>query len=69
MPADVEIGGAYLPPIAQALLLAWLILLLLNPLLRRFGVLQWVWHEALFQGALYCAICAGLILWMGEMSR
>ncbi|MFO6381198.1 DUF1656 domain-containing protein, partial [Pseudomonas aeruginosa] len=31
MPADVEIGGAYLPPIAQALLLAWLILLLLNP--------------------------------------
>ncbi len=45
------------------------ILLLLNPLLRRFGVLQRVWHEALFQGALYCAICAGLILWMGEMSR
>lgn len=34
MPADVEIGGAYLPPIAQALLLAWLIFLLLNPLLR-----------------------------------
>ncbi|MDU1800242.1 MAG: DUF1656 domain-containing protein, partial [Pseudomonas aeruginosa] len=22
-----------------------------------------------FKGALYCAICAGLILWMGEMSR
>ncbi len=40
MPADGEIGGAYLPPIAQALLLAWLILLLLNPLLRRFGVLH-----------------------------
>lgn len=52
MPADVEVGGAYLPPIAQALLLAWLILLLLNPLLRRLGVLQRVWHEALFQGAL-----------------
>lgn len=53
----------------RSVVLAWLILLLLNPLLRRFGVLQRVWHEALFQGALYCAICAGLILWMGEMSR
>jgi hypothetical protein len=33
--------------------------------LRRFGVLRFVWHEALFEGALYACVCATLILVMG----
>jgi len=54
MPVDIELGGVYLPPLAQALLLA-------------FGVLRLVWHEALFEGALYACLCAGLILLMGAL--
>jgi len=62
---DFEIGGVYLPPIAQALLLAIPIFMLLDWCLRRLGVLRLVWHEALFEGALYACVCATLILLMG----
>ncbi|MBV4505645.1 DUF1656 domain-containing protein [Pseudomonas sp. BW13M1] len=65
MPIDFEVGGVYLPPIAQALLLALPLFLLVDALLRRVGVLAFTWHPALFQGALYTAICAALLLWMG----
>ena len=40
MPIDLEVGGVYLPPIAQALLLALPIFLLLDWTLRRLGVLR-----------------------------
>ncbi len=65
LPIDFEIGGVYLPPIAQALLLAIPVFLLLDRVLRRLGVLRRVWHEALFEGALYACVCATLILLMG----
>ncbi|QEY71841.1 DUF1656 domain-containing protein [Pseudomonas denitrificans (nom. rej.)] len=67
MPVDIELGGVYLPPLAQALLLALPIFLLLDWSLRRLGVLRLVWHEALFEGALYACIGAGLILLMGAL--
>ncbi len=65
LPIDFEIGGVYLPPIAQALILAIPVFLLLDWVLRRLGVLRLVWHEALFEGALYACVCATLILLMG----
>ncbi|VVN44224.1 Protein AaeX [Pseudomonas fluorescens] len=65
LPIDFEIGGVYLPPIAQALLLAIPIFMVLDWALRRLGVLRLVWHEALFEGALYACVCATLILLMG----
>lgn len=65
MPIDLEIGGVYLPPIAQALLLGLPVFLTLDWILRRLGVLRFVWHEALFEGALYVCVCATLILVMG----
>ena len=46
MPIDFEIGGVYLPPIAQALLLAIPIFMLLDWCLRRLGVLRLVWQSA-----------------------
>jgi hypothetical protein len=65
LPIDLEIGGVYLPPLAQALILGLPVFLLLDWVLRRLGVLQFVWHEALFEGALYVCVCATLILLMG----
>lgn len=66
MPIDFEVGGVYLPPIAQALLLAMPLLFVLLWLLQRLGVMQRVWHPALFEGALYSCICALIILYMGS---
>jgi len=65
LPIDFELGGVYLPPIAQALLLALPIFLLLDWCARRIGLLKFVWHEALFEGALYACVCAVVILLMG----
>lgn len=67
MPIDFEVGGVYLPPIAQALLLALPIFMLLDWALRRCGLLRFVWHEALFEGALYACVCAIVILVMGTL--
>ncbi|WP_449433238.1 DUF1656 domain-containing protein [Pseudomonas putida] len=65
MPVDFELGGVYLPPIAQALLLALPIFVLLDWAVRRAGLLRFVWHEALFEGALYASVCALVVLLMG----
>ncbi|KAF1052448.1 MAG: Protein AaeX [Stenotrophomonas maltophilia] len=67
MPIDVNLGGVYLPPLAQALLLALPLFLALDWLLRRLGLLHRVWHQALFEGALYAGLCATLILLMGAL--
>ncbi|MBI6975932.1 MULTISPECIES: DUF1656 domain-containing protein [Pseudomonas] len=68
MHIDFEVGGVYLPPNAQALLLALPIFMVLGWSLRRLGVLRFVWHEALFEGALYVCVCAVVILVMGASS-
>ncbi|WXL26567.1 DUF1656 domain-containing protein [Ectopseudomonas mendocina] len=67
MPIDFEIGGLYLPPLAQAILLALPIFFVLDWLVRKTGLMKFVWHEALFEGALYTCVCAGVILWMGNV--
>jgi hypothetical protein len=64
---DFEIGGVYLPPVAQGLILALPIFILLDWALRRVGVLRVVWHEALLEGALYVCVFAVVILVMGTV--
>jgi hypothetical protein len=68
MPIDFEVGGVYLPPLAQALLLALPVFLLLSWSLRRLGVMRLVWHPALFEGAMYAGLCAAVVLAMGAWS-
>jgi hypothetical protein len=67
LPIDFEIAGVYLPPVAQGLILALPIFMSLDWALRRVGVLRLVWHEALFEGALYVCVCAVVILMMGTV--
>ncbi|WP_342650528.1 DUF1656 domain-containing protein [Pseudomonas sp. REB1044] len=66
---DLAVGGVYLPPIAQALLLATPVFLLLNRGLRRLGAFRFIWHDALFEGALYAIVCATVVLSMGSLVR
>ncbi|MCY1402915.1 Protein AaeX [compost metagenome] len=68
MPIDFEVGGVYLPPIAQALLLALPLFFAVRWALARLGVMRLVWHPALFEGALYAVLCAALILAQGAWS-
>lgn len=68
MPIDFEVGGVYLPPIAQALIAALPLFLAFDWLLRRLGLMRLVWHEALFEGALYAFLCAAVVLLMGGLN-
>ncbi|MND90770.1 efflux system membrane protein [compost metagenome] len=68
MPIDFEVGGVYLPPLAQALLLAVPLFWGVRWALVRLGFMRLVWHPALFEGALYAVLCATLILAMGAWS-
>ena len=66
MPIDFEVGGVYLPPIAQALQQPQQGKQQRHGQQQRLGVMQRVWHPALFEGALYTCICALIILFMGS---
>ena len=60
-----SVGGVLLSPFLIYVVLALLVTGALRLLLRLTPVSRWIWHEALFEGALYACVCATLILLMG----
>ncbi len=62
MLSEVDIAGIYVAPIAVYALAALPPLLALRWLFWRTGVLDRVWHPALFEFAIYLIVLAALIL-------
>ena len=60
-----EVGGVLLSPFLLYVLLALLLTGLLRLVVQATPLGRWIWHEALFEGALYACVCATLILLMG----
>ena len=54
-------GGVLLSPLLIYALLALLLTALLRLGLQRAGVARWIWHEALFDVALYTCVLAALV--------
>lgn len=66
--AEVNILGVYVAPIAPMLLLAWIVLVPVRRLADRFGLLNHVWHPALFIFSVYVIILSAIVLlagWIG----
>lgn len=55
------LGGVLLSPMLFYALLALLLTGLLRLGLQRAGLARWVWHEALFDSALYVCVLAALM--------
>ena len=60
--ADVDIFGVYVAPISVMLVGAWLVLIALRRAANHFGLLQFVWHPALFVFAVYIVVLSSVVL-------
>jgi hypothetical protein len=59
---ELAVFGVYISPLAPLLLASWLVVVALRRLADRFGVLDRVWHPALFEFGLYVIVLACAVL-------
>jgi protein AaeX len=63
---DINLFGVYVAPISIMMMGAWLITMVLRRLAGRWGLLQYVWHPALFVFATYIIVLSSMILTISE---
>jgi protein AaeX len=60
--AELDLFGVYVAPISLLMVGAWLVTIALRRLASRSGLLQYVWHPALFVFAVYIIVLSSWIL-------
>ena len=60
--AEIDLFGVYVAPISMLMIGAWLVTIALRRLASRSGLLQYVWHPALFVFAVYIIVLSSWIL-------
>jgi protein AaeX len=63
---DTNVFGVYVAPISIMMIGAWLITIVLRRVAGRWGLLQYVWHPALFVFAVYIIVLSSMILTISE---
>jgi protein AaeX len=66
--ADVDLFGVYVAPISVMMVGAWLVTMTLRRAASRFGLLQHVWHPALFVLAVYLIVLSSWVLIVARSS-
>ncbi|WP_271408572.1 DUF1656 domain-containing protein [Pseudomonas sp. Q1-7] len=61
-----SLGGVLLSPFLLYAVLALLLTGVLRLALTRVGMARWIWHEALFDCALYVCVLAALVALTGQ---
>jgi hypothetical protein len=59
---ESHLGGVLFSPLVIYFVLGAVIFMAMRYLLGRIGLLQWVWHTALFELALFVCITSAIIL-------
>lgn len=59
---EIDSLGVYVAPMSLMMVAAWLVLTVLRRVADRFGLLQRVWHPALFVFAVYMIILSAIVL-------
>ena len=59
---EIDIFGVYVAPISVLMVVAWIVLIALRRIASRFGLLDNVWHPALFDFAAYIIILSSSVL-------
>jgi protein AaeX len=59
---DINLFGVYVAPISIMMIEAWLITIVLRRAADRWGLLQYIWHPALFVFAVYIIVLSSFIL-------
>ena len=60
--AEIDLFGVYVAPISVMMVTAWLVTIALRRVADRYGLLQHVWHPALFVFAVYIIVLSSWIL-------
>lgn len=60
--AEIDLFGVYVAPISLLMVAAWLATLALRRAAGRFGLMQYVWHPALFVFATYMIVLSSMVL-------
>ena len=59
---DIDLFGVYVAPISLMMVGAWLVTIALRRVAGRFGLMQHIWHPALFVFAVYIIVLSSWIL-------
>jgi protein AaeX len=59
---EINVFGVYVAPISLLMLAAWLVTIALRRIASRSGLLQCVWHPALFVFAVYIIVLSTMTL-------
>jgi len=65
---EIDLFGVYVAPISLMLIGAWLVTVALRLVANRYGLLQHVWHPALFVFAVYTVVLSSWILLVARKS-
>ncbi|MBV8472952.1 MAG: DUF1656 domain-containing protein [Hyphomicrobiales bacterium] len=63
---EVNLYGVYVAPISVMLVAAWLATVGLRWIAARYGLLRYVWHQALFTFAVYMIVLSSIVLFMAR---
>jgi hypothetical protein len=59
---EIDLLGVYIAPISVLMIAAWLVTIVLRRAAARFGLLQHVWHPALFVFDIYIIALSLMVL-------
>jgi protein AaeX len=59
---EIDLFGVYVAPISLMMVGAWLVTIVLRRIAARSGLLQYVWHPALFVFGVYIIVLSSWIL-------
>jgi protein AaeX len=64
--SEIDLFNVYIAPIAPLLVVSWVILIGLRRIAVHFGILQHVWHPALFVFSVYMIVLSSIVLIAGR---
>ena len=59
---EIDLLGVYVAPISLLMIAAWILTVGLRRAAARFGLLQYVWHPALFVFDIYLIVLSSMVL-------
>jgi hypothetical protein len=65
---EIDLFGLYVAPITVIMAVAWAAYLVVRRASDRLGLIQRVWHPALFELALYVIIVSSIVLMIARWS-
>jgi hypothetical protein len=63
---ELDLFSVYIAPISVMVVVAWVLTIVLRRAVARFGLLNHVWHPALFVLSVFVMILSGIILVAGS---